>query len=118
MQATNHLWDLVCIHILRIVDCSNTAEPVNNGHIGTRHFVLYSELFLLFGVFNIRGSTVIQTIVCVLQIYPDREGLNVQAEKYTPRRNQLITRRKVNCKSQAFLVVQTVQLFLILCVTV
>ena len=29
------------------------------------------------------------------QIYPDRDGLNAQAEKYTPRRNQLLTRRKV-----------------------
>jgi hypothetical protein len=29
-----------------------------------------------------------------VQIYPDREGLNVQVEKYTPRRSQLITRRK------------------------
>ncbi|CAI8026975.1 E3 ubiquitin-protein ligase RING2-A [Geodia barretti] len=28
------------------------------------------------------------------KIYPDREGLNVQVEKYTPRRSQLITRRK------------------------
>lgn len=28
------------------------------------------------------------------KIYPDRDGLNAQAEKYTPRRNQLLTRRK------------------------
>lgn len=28
------------------------------------------------------------------KIYPDRDSLNAQAEKYTPRRNQLLTRRK------------------------
>ena len=34
----------------------NTVEPLNNGHVGTRHFVLYREVVLSSEVKNVIGK--------------------------------------------------------------
>jgi hypothetical protein len=48
--------------------CLYTVEPLNNGHVGTRHFVLYREVVLSSEVTNVlyRKVNVLDLKVCPL----------------------------------------------------